>query len=86
MIRETLAVLSEGKSVGEIGKELGINREDAKGRLEVLKNMGYIRGAVTADINSRACKLCPSSDACSSCSSRLETYSLTKKGRKILSK
>jgi hypothetical protein len=84
MIKDTLAVLSKGASLGDAAKELGVVEGDLKGRLGVLEKMGYIKIITSSGHESSACAFCPSASVCKSL--KEPTYSLTEKGKRAVMK
>jgi DNA-binding transcriptional MocR family regulator len=83
MIKETLSVLTGGDSIREMAAELGISETEMRGRLDILISMGYVMARAQPEHSSSACRFCPSTKSCGSCSSKERAYSLTKKGKRI---
>lgn len=79
--REILTKIQSKKTLDIISKEMNIRESTLKARIDSLIHQGFL-----AEITyGNGCKLCPMKCSSDSCNSEIKMFSLTKKGKDLLS-
>ena len=84
MLKEILLMISQGKTLAEIEREMNVEHSALLGMLETLVRMGYLevreRNAEEMDV----CSSCPLREVCGRNGPKI--YLLTERGRRAINK